>query len=600
MFKKESNHYRWKEFFELISKTKPKVGLFIIACIISSASAIATTFIPNFVKTFIDSFSTSGNLNGNILLLLGAFFIFGTLTSAIASYLLNVVGLNVVANLRGITWSKIVKLPANFYDKNKSGDIASRVVNDTTVIFNLVSHSFSQFVNAILTILFCSFWLFYYDWQLALVILIAIPLFLLFFVPLGRVLAKLSKRLQRSTARLNVNAFEMISEIKLVKSFTAENAQIKKGMENIKNLKDIGMKQATWMALVNPILNLIMMLMIITIVGYGGIKLARGDLSPGTFIAFLTLIFYVIPPISNFGTFFTQLQKTKGATERISQLLNEDEENLSEGKFLHVNDQDIELKNISFHYSTQEDLTFSLQDINLKIAGGETYALVGPSGSGKTTLIALLERFYQPTNGAIYMGGENIESFSLSSWRSQIGYVSQEHTLVSGTIRENIIFGLEGDPPSEKKIVKACKMAYAWEFVRKLPNGLDTDIGERGLNLSGGQRQRIAIARMFLKDPKIILLDEATANLDSQSEKEVHAAMQKITKNRTAIVIAHRLSTVMNSDHIIFMEDGKITGQGKHDELRETHELYRKFCKQQLESNQEQTDSEETKQLQIQ
>ncbi|WP_106769123.1 ABC transporter ATP-binding protein [Paenibacillus faecalis] len=570
----------WRSFFKLIHRSKPSVGLFITACVISAASAVVSTFIPNFMKNIIDSYSLSGSLNGGILIRLAVLFIFVTITGVLSSYLLNKVGLKIVANLRGMTWTKIVKLPIEFFDKNQSGDIASRLVSDTTVIFNLVSQSFSQFINAVLTLLFCGFWLFYYSWELSLIIVISIPVFLLFFIPLGRVLSGLSKKLQRSTAMLNVNAIEMISENRLIKSFTAENYQIEKGLKNIDELLHIGMKQARWMAMVNPVLNLIMLVIMISVIGYGGVLLANGHLSPGTFIAFLTLIFYIMAPMSNFGMFFTQLQKTKGATERITQLLSEDEENIDQGKILNESHENIEIKDINFKYNTQEKLPFSLENISLSIKRGNTYALVGPSGGGKTTLISLLERFYKPSSGSIYIDGENIEDYSLNSWRSQIGYVSQEHSLISGTIRENLVFGIE--EPSEEKIIEVCKMAYAWEFIKNLPKGLDTDIGERGLNLSGGQRQRIAIARMFLKDPKIILLDEATASLDSQSEEKVQSAMKKITEGRTAIVIAHRLSTIMNSENIIFVEDGKVTGQGKHDELQRTHPLYRQFCELQF------------------
>lgn len=584
MFSKEKDNYTWREFFKLINLSKPNYGLFVFACIISAASAIVSTFIPNLLKNFIDTFSLSDNLNGSILLGLLILFTLQTITGLLASYLLSIVGLKIVANLRGITWTKIVKLPTNFFDKNESGDIASRLVNDTTVIYNLVSNSFSQFINAILMILFCGFWLFYYDWQLSLIIVIAIPLFLLFFIPLGRKLSGISKSIQRLTGRLNISAIEMISENKLVKSFTAENVQINKGLKNIDDLKDMGIRQAKWMATVNPILNFIMMLIIISIVGYGGIKLANGELSPGTFIAFLTLIFYIMTPLANFGVFFSQLQKTKGATERISQLIYEYEENIDKGKLLNVTDEDIEIKDVSFKYTTQSKQEFTLHNINLTIKGGQTYAFVGPSGSGKTTLISLLERFYRPTSGDIYIGGQNIEDFSLNSWRSQIGYVSQEHSLINGTIRDNILFGLEEEPPTDEEIVNICEMAYAWEFIKNLPDGLDTKVGERGLMLSGGQRQRIAIARMFLKNPKIILLDEATANLDSKSEQKVQFAMRNITKGRTAIVIAHRLSTIINAENIIFMENGKITGQGKHEELQRNHQLYNQFCELQLQA----------------
>lgn len=583
--KSKIKNYSWKEFFKLINLSKPNIGLFIFACTTSAVSAIISTFVPNFLKKFIDSFAQSSSIDGEILLWLVILFVIHIGTGVVASYLLSVVGLNIVTNLREITWTKIVKLPTEFFDKNESGDIASRLVNDTTVIYNLVSISFSQFVNAILMIILCGFWLFYYDWELSLIIIMAIPLFLLFFVPLGRILSELSKKMQSLTGKLNINAIEMITENKLIKAFTAEDLQIDKGLKNINELRNIGIKQAKWMAVINPIINLIMMLIIIFIVGYGGVKLANGELSPGTFIAFLTLIFYITGPIANFGGFFSQLQKTKGATERISQLIYESEEDLDKGKPLNVTGKNIELKNVSFKYVTQENQSFSLQNINLTLKGGHTYALVGPSGSGKTTLFSLLERFYRPTNGSIFIDGQNIEDFSLKSWRSQIGYVSQEHSLITGTVRENILFGIDGDLPDEEEIINVCKMAYAWEFIKDLPDGLDTHLGEKGLILSGGQKQRIAIARMLLKNPKIILLDEATANLDSKSEQKVQAAMRNIIKGRTAIVIAHRLSTIINADKIIFMENGRITGQGNHEELQKNHPLYNQFCELQFQNS---------------
>lgn len=411
-------------------------------------------------------------------------------------------------------------------------------------------------------------------------IVVAIPVYLLIFIPLGRILSKLSKMTQSLTGELNVRAVETISAIRLVKSSTAEKLQVEKGKEDVEALRSIGLKQTKWMVILNPIINLMMMLIIISIIGFGGVKLANGSLSPGTFIAFLTLMFYIMGPLNNFGLFFTQIQKTIGATERISQLIYEQGEDQHKGKELAETNKDLVIENLSFCYSN-EDKAFSLKNINLIIKRGSVNALVGPSGSGKTTIISILERYYKPNSGNIYFGDENIELFSLNSWRSQIGYVAQNHDLISGTIRDNLIFGLE-NPPNEKRIVEACKKAYAWQFISELPNSLETNIGEKGLNLSGGQRQRIAIARMFLKNPNIIFLDEATASLDSHSERIVNEAMKKLMKDRTAIIIAHRLSTIINADNIIFMENGEITGQGNHWELKNSHKLYHQFCEQQF------------------
>lgn len=406
--------------------------------ILTAISATASTLVPHFLKKIIDSYNSTNTIHSLDLTALIGIFLSSAILGAIGSYMLSVEGLKVVANLRILLWRKIVKLPIGFYDKNRSADIASRFVNDTSVIYNLVSNSFSQFVNAILMILFCGFWLFYYDWQLTLIIIVAIPLYLIFFIPLGKILAKLSKLTQTLTGNLNVRAVETISAIKLVKSSTAEEFQIQKGSQDIERLQNISLKQAKWMVLVNPVINLIMMIIIVTIIMVGGVKLANGDLSPGTFIAFLTLIFYVIGPITNFGLFFTQLQKTIGATERVSQLLSESEEVQSEGEDLTITNNDLVIRDLRFYYS--ENDTFSLKNINLTIKGGTTNALVGPSGSGKTTLISLLERYYKPTSGTIFMDGKDIETFSLKSWRNQIGYVSQDHSLISGTIRENLLW----------------------------------------------------------------------------------------------------------------------------------------------------------------
>lgn len=573
-------NFNSKEFFFLLRKTRPNIRLFILAIFLSGLSAIASTLVPHYLKSLIDYYNILEKINLWDLLGLLAIFLLSGVIGAVGSYMLSVVGYNVVANLRNLLWEKIVILPIEFYDKNRSADIASRFVNDTTVIYNLVSNSFSQFINAILIVLFCGFWLFYYDWQLTLVIIVAIPVYLLIFIPLGRILSKLSKMTQSLTGELNVRAVETISSIRLIKSSTAEKLQVERGKEDIEALRNIGLKQTKWMVILNPIINLMMMLIIISIIGFGGVKLANGSLSPGTFIAFLTLMFYIIGPLNNFGLFFTQIQKTIGATERISQLIYEQGEDQHKGKELAETYKDLVIENLAFCYG-KEDKAFSLNNINLIIKGGSVNALVGPSGSGKTTIISILERYYNPNSGNIYFGEENIELFSLKSWRSQIGYVAQNHDLISGTIRDNLIFGLE-NPPDEKKIVEACKKAYAWQFISELPNELETNIGEKGLNLSGGQRQRIAIARMFLKDPNIIFLDEATASLDSHSEQIVNEAMKKLMKDRTAIIIAHRLSTIINADNIIFMENGEVTGQGNHWELKRSHKLYRQFCEQQF------------------
>jgi ATP-binding cassette subfamily B protein AbcA/BmrA len=285
-------------------------------------------------------------------------------------------------------------------------------------------------------------------------------------------------------------------------------------------------------------------------------------------------------PITSFAMFFTQLQKAKGATERIIEILDQPLEEGQDGIEMDISNQPISIENVSFSYSEEEPV---LQNITLEAQPGQMIALAGPSGSGKTTMFGLLERFYEPTTGEIRIGDTSINKISLKSWRSQIGYVSQESAMMAGTLRENLCYGLENVKSiPDERLWEVAKMAYADQFIEAFPKGLDTEVGERGVKLSGGQRQRIAIARAFLRDPKILMMDEATASLDSQSEGIVQQALTRLMEGRTTFVIAHRLSTIVDADKIIFIEKGSVTGIGTHDELTQSHSLYREFAEQQL------------------
>lgn len=301
-------------------------------------------------------------------------------------------------------------------------------------------------------------------------------------------------------------------------------------------------------------------------------------MTAGELAAFFIYLFQIIMPITQIIVFLTQFQKTVGATEKVLSILNLEEEKLHEGKSVTLKEQALHFKGISFGYDSSETI---LKDINLTAEKGKVTAIVGPSGSGKTTLFSLIEQFYQPLQGEIQFGKESITNYSLKSWRELLGYVSQDSPIYSGTIRDNITYGLQGVIPQEK-IKVAAKMAYADEFILDLPSGYETEVGERGIKLSGGQRQRIAIARALLRSPEILMLDEATSSLDSQSEIVVQEALKNLMIGRTTLVIAHRLSTIVEAEQIIFLEKGRVTSVGSHEELYESHALYREFAKQQL------------------
>lgn len=320
------------------------------------------------------------------------------------------------------------------------------------------------------------------------------------------------------------------------------------------------------------------MVLLVVVMGYGGMRVATGALTAGELVAFILYLVQIVMPMGQFTQFFTQLQKAIGATERIIETLDAREEDHASGRELNSANQPIYVENVSFAYDGGETI---LENVSFTIAPGKVTAIVGPSGSGKTTMLSLLERYYQPNSGSIRLGEEQIHDFTLASWRSKIGYVSQESPLIAGTIRENICYGL-GREISDDELRQAAAMAYADQFIEELPDGYETQVGERGVKLSGGQRQRIGIARALLRDPQILMLDEATSSLDSKSELVVQQALTNLMKGRTTLVIAHRLSTVVDADQILFLEKGKITGRGRHAELYETHALYREFATQQL------------------
>ena len=448
----------------------------------------------------------------------------------------------------------------------------SRITQDTTTLKDLVTNHLVTFVSGVISIVGSIIILFFLSWQMTLIMLISIPISMAIIIPLGRIMHKVARATQAEMAKFSGHLGRVLGDIRLVKASRAEKTEAEQGQKAIRSLFGFGLKEAKIQAFISPIMTLTMMSILVVILGYGGSQVSRGILSAGTLVAIIFLMFQIIVPFAQMASFFTSFQKAVGATERIQDIIEMKSE-ISKGEQV-VPEGIIKFEDVHFSYESGKEV---LSGISFEANPGTVTALVGPSGGGKTTVFSLLERFYMPTNGEVSIGGKSIHRVALSEWRGKIGYVSQESPLLSGSIMDNIAYGLDVRPTTEE-VRRAAEAANALDFIEEMPEQFETLVGERGMKLSGGQRQRIAIARALLYNPEILLLDEATSNLDSGSETHVQEALVHLMEGRTTLIIAHRLATVIHADQLIFLEKGKVTGKGKHEELIATHDLYREFA----------------------
>lgn len=573
----KGEHYSWKAFFKLIRNTQPRKSLLVFGLILSTITTLAGLAVPLLTKNLIDGFSMASISVGLIALIIGA-FIFQALISSIGSFMLGYVGEEIVAKLRKKVWNKLITLKVQYYENTKTGETVSRLINDTTTVKMLVADQFPSFITSIISMVGALIILTIMDWRMMLMIFISVPIVMLVLMPVGRMMHKIAKKLQKETADFTGITSQTLSEIRLVKASNGETVEKEHGEDGIKKLFNIGVSEAKVQSVIGPIMILVMMSIFVGILTYGALRVADGSLSNGTLIAFLLYLVQIIAPAAQFAQFFSQLQKTKGSTERLSEILAMEAEDFTVGEAVDVTGKEIKVEDVSFAYDEAHPI---LKNISFVAKPNTVVAFAGPSGGGKSTIFSLLERFYEPQAGEMSIGNHNLKEVSLYSWRSQIGYVAQESAILSGTIRDNLGYGIN-KAFSDEELWHVLELAYARQFVSEMPHGLDTEVGERGVKLSGGQRQRLAIARAFLRDPKILMLDEATASLDSESEEMVQKALTNLMNGRTTLIIAHRLSTIVHADKILFIEHGEVTGEGTHQELVETHELYHRYVKEQF------------------
>ena len=560
--------------FFLFKRLSWPYGLIIAALIITSLGSLSGLLVPLFTGRLVDKFSVS-SINWGMIAIFGSIFLVNALLSGIGLYLLSKIGEKIIYAIRSLLWEHIIQLKMPFFDKNESGQLMSRLTDDTKVINEFISQKLPNLLPSVLTLIGSLVMLFIMDWKLTLLTFITIPVFILIIVPLGRVMQKISTNTQSEIANFSGLLGRVLTEMRLVKVSNTERLELDNAHTNLKKIYRLGLKQAKISAVVQPISGVVMLLTIAIILGFGALEIGTGAITPGTLIA---MIFYVIQlsmPLINLSTLVTDYKKAVGASSRIYEIMQEPiepTEALSESKDVTIIDGELVFEHVDFKY----DVKKILEDVSFSIPQGEVSAFVGPSGSGKSTIFNLIERMYDIERGDIKYGNQSIFDIPLSKWRTKIGYVMQSNSMMSGTIRDNILYGINRKVDDEE-LIEYAKLANCHDFIMQFDEGYDTMVGERGLKLSGGQRQRIDIARSFVKNPDILLLDEATANLDSESELKIQEALETLMEGRTTVVIAHRLSTIKKAGQIVFIDKGEVTGKGTHHELMASHDKYRHF-----------------------
>ncbi|MEN8263320.1 MAG: ABC transporter ATP-binding protein [Nitrospirota bacterium] len=487
------------------------------------------------------------------------------------AYLMRSAGMKLVRETRNRMYNHVLCLPVRYFGKESSGIIISRVMNDVENLKELISTVIRNFTVAVPSAIFLLGVAFYKSWKLSLIILVLIPFLAYSAGKFGKRVKKKRKAAQRNLSFLTQKVGETILGARIIKVFNREETMgVKFEKENRRYYREM-LRVVRFKEFIRLINEVISGLGIAAILWFGGSMVVENIITPGDFGAILFAIGLIFPPLKKISDSYTTLQETRACIERVDKLFDAGHEEQGEIKIDGFR-KSLVFDNVSFGYHKDN---FVLNGIDLEIKHGEVLAIVGKSGAGKSTLVDLIPRFYKVSDGMITIDDIELNKVDLHSLRELTGIVSQDIILFNDTIRENIAFGREG--ASESEIVEAAKLAFADEFIKELPGGYDTEIGERGLKLSGGQRQRIAIARAILKNPPILILDEATSSLDTVSEALVQKALEKLMKGRTTIVIAHRLSTIKNADRIIILDKGKIADSGTHEQLLSKNDIYMKL-----------------------
>ncbi|MBO5213663.1 MAG: ABC transporter ATP-binding protein [Clostridia bacterium] len=557
-----------------ISYYKPYRKMFFIDMVCALFVAVCNLIYPYLAKDIINVYVPEKNLRMILIwggILLGIYLI-KALLNFIIQYWGHLVGVGMQGDMRSDLFRKLQSLPFSFFDDNKTGSLMSRVTNDLQDISELAHHGPEDLFLSLLSLVGAFFIMWDIDWRLTLIVYAAIPFVVLFAVCTRKEMMRAFKLSRQEIASVNAELETSISGIRVSKSYTAEDSEQKKFDDANDRFRYARKRSYRIMGIFFSGMGLMTDILYLLTLVAAGIFFLNGEIDPGEFAAFLLYISMFLDPIKKLINIFEQLQNGMTGFARFREIMDQEpEEDCENPEELGKVKGEIRFDNVTFSYREGDEKPV-IDNLSLSIVAGRTVALVGPSGGGKTTLCNLIPRFYEIDGGSITLDGHDIRNLRRRELRQNIGTVAQDVFLFEGTVRENILFGKPD--ATEEEMIEAAKKAEIHDFVSSLPEGYDTNVGERGVRLSGGQKQRISIARVFLKDPAILILDEATSALDNVTEQQIRRALDKLSEGRTGLIVAHRLSTVKNADEIIVLTAEGVAERGNHEQLLAQDGIY--------------------------
>ncbi len=544
------------------------------AILFMAISAALTAAFALMIEPIIDDVLTQGRLDYVWMIGLGVFvlFVLRGVTTYAHTVIMNFAGQRVIGDIQRDLFSHFISLDLKFFHDHPSGQLISRIVNDVSVMRNTAADGMTGLGKSLLTLIFLVGVMFHQDVVLASAIFIIFPLAVVFVMWIGRRLRKMSGRIQDHMASLSDMLSQIFLGVRVVKAYGREDYEINRATQAIDRVRDMVIKSVRIGNLSTPFNEVLVGTVVCGVLVYGGYQVAAGETTAGQLLSFITAFSLAYEPIRKLARMNNSIQVGLGACDRVFGLLDIPPHiaDLPDAKVVMFKKPDIVFSHVTFQY--QSDEKKALHDVSFTLKGGEMTALVGRSGSGKTTIMNLIPRFFDPVSGSIVIDGQDVRHIKIESLRQNMALVSQDITIFDDTVWANIGYGLNG--ATQDDIIKAAMAAEADEFIRALPQGYDTRLGEEGLKLSGGQKQRISIARAILRDAPILLLDEATSALDNEAERAIQKTLSELQKGRTTLVIAHRLSTVQDADHILVLEEGRVVEQGRHHQLLDQNGIY--------------------------